>query len=173
MSNQLRHLIARFAAQKTTPFSLRELWHHGRAAGDKRVLNAKFLHRELPIRLASRLQELNNLPAGLTHNGHVQKIIGWYSGYLLRVADAPVPVCGQSEADFTVLVEEILEDNTHVVSTVARGVLELKAELGIHYTPQLSRNIKEALNRFFMSRTGLRFIMEQVRGSDENCGCRP
>lgn len=158
---QIADLIQTYAAKQTTPFSLRELFLHGQALGKRRVANTKFLHRELPIRIAQRLQDLNNMPAGLSHNPHVMQIINWYSQYLVQLSNAKTPKSTQSEEEFTALVEHILEDNTHVVLTMARGVMEMKDDLGDAFTAQLSRNIRESLNRFFMSRTGLRFILEQ------------
>ena len=73
------------------------------------------------------------------------------------------------EEQYTALLESILEDNEQVVLALARGVLELRYELGDHYTRPLADNIKECLSRFFMARTGLRFIMEQhIAGQDSH-----
>lgn len=161
-------LIRMYAAKKVTPFSLRELFLHGQATGQTRIRNTRFLHRELPIRLAQRLQDLNHLPGGLTHNPNVQSIIRLYTDYFVSLAESEVPRCNKSEQKYTKLLEDVLEDRNQVILTIARGVLELRRDLGDHYTEQLSANVKDSLNRFFMARTGLRFIMEQHIAGQES-----
>ena len=38
------------------------------------LLSAQFLHNELPVRLAHRVAELENLPYGLSAKAHVLKV---------------------------------------------------------------------------------------------------
>lgn len=40
------------------------------------ILSAQFLHNELPVRLAHRVAELENLPYGLSARPHVEKVCG-------------------------------------------------------------------------------------------------
>lgn len=167
MKKEIAELIRHHASKKVTPFSLKELFLHGKATGDARIRNTQFLHRELPIRLAQRIQDLNHLPGGLTQNRHVQSIIRLYSNYLVSLTSVPSPRTSECEAKYTALLEDLLLDNQEIVLTLARGVLELRNELREFYTPPLAKNVKECLNRFFMARTGLRFIMEQhIAGKD-------
>jgi pyruvate dehydrogenase kinase 2/3/4 len=41
------------------------------------LLSARFLHNELPIRLAHRIAELNSLPPLLSNNIHLQRVKQW------------------------------------------------------------------------------------------------
>ena len=168
MAKNIADKISKYAAKQVTPFSLRELFLHGQATGETRIRNTRFLHRELPVRLAQRLQDLNHLPGGLSFNPNIQSIIRLYTDYFVALTDAETPRCVESERKYTELLEDVLEDRNQVVLTIARGVMELRAELGHHYNNQLSLNIKESLNRFFMARTGLRFIMEQHISGQES-----
>eukprot|EP00939_MAST-03C_sp_MAST-3C-sp1_P003501 g3501.t1 len=160
-SRQAAELVRFYAGKRTTPFSLRELFLHGQATGPDRVRNTRFLHRELPIRLAQRIQDLRNMPAGLSHNRYVASITELYSEFFVRLTEAEKPVDEVTEEKYTNLLENVLLDKDQVVVTLARGVLELRKELGEHYTPPLANNVKDSMSRFFMARTGLQFIMEQ------------
>jgi pyruvate dehydrogenase kinase 2/3/4 len=168
MAKNVAELIRTYAAKKVTPFSLRELFLHGQATGQTRIRNTRFLHRELPVRLAQRLQDLNHLPGGLTYNPNIQSIIRLYTDYFVSLTNAETPRCVDSERKYTELLEDVLEDRNQVILTIARGVLELRRDLGDNYNDQLSTNIKDSLNRFFMARTGLRFIMEQHIAGQES-----
>eukprot|EP01047_Picozoa_sp_COSAG01_P101968 COSAG01_NODE_31623_length_594_cov_1.042424_2_plen_117_part_01 len=55
--------IRQMAALTATPVSLQDLFKYGSCVSEKqRRANARFLHRELPLRIAQRVHELAMLP---------------------------------------------------------------------------------------------------------------
>ena len=61
--------------KKQTGVSLRYMLDFGaNPIGRQLILSAQFLHNELPVRLAHRVAELENLPYGLSAKPHVIKV---------------------------------------------------------------------------------------------------
>jgi pyruvate dehydrogenase kinase 2/3/4 len=61
-----------------TGVSLTQILGYGSQALNRQLMvSARFLHHELPIRLAHRLVELNALPADLSNNIHLQRVKRW------------------------------------------------------------------------------------------------
>ncbi|KAJ3210408.1 hypothetical protein HDU82_008167 [Entophlyctis luteolus] len=97
----LHHMIHQSATHRQTQVSLKQMVEFGvarlvlcllSAAADSRppplgrapsqytiLRSAKFLHHELPIRLARRVVELESLPYGLSKMASVRKVADWYS----------------------------------------------------------------------------------------------
>lgn len=63
------------ALKKQTGVSLKYMLDFGANPIEKQLrLSAQFLHNELPVRLAHRVAELENLPYGLSAKAHVLKV---------------------------------------------------------------------------------------------------
>lgn len=60
---------------QVTPLTLEQLYVFGKNPGpEQRLANARFLHRELPVRLSQRAVELMNLPHGLSVMPGIQQV---------------------------------------------------------------------------------------------------
>lgn len=67
--------IYRCSLKKQTGVSLQYMMAHGACPSDRSLLQAaQFLQQELPIRLAHRVTELENLPFGLSTKAPVLKV---------------------------------------------------------------------------------------------------
>ncbi|GBG31421.1 Pyruvate dehydrogenase acetyl-transferring kinase, mitochondrial [Hondaea fermentalgiana] len=154
--------LRKMARLKATPVSLENLFRFGKASyGDKtqRLRNAQFLHNELQIRIAQRVVELEQLPLGLPYTTPIKSVIGWYQDYFDRVAESPFPQSEEDEEDFSDMLRFILQDHNEVIETTSRGVLEVRANLkGFSLDDQ--RVVDTVLNRFYLARIGLRFLIE-------------
>lgn len=65
-----------FVISKVTPLSLKQLYAFGKdPTPEQRLANARFLHRELPVRLSQRAVELMNLPHGLSAMPGIQQVM--------------------------------------------------------------------------------------------------
>lgn len=65
------------ALKKQTGVSLKYMLDFGSKPIERQlILSAQFLHKELPVRLAHRVAELENLPYGLSTKPHVVKACG-------------------------------------------------------------------------------------------------
>lgn len=82
-----------------------------------------------------------------------------YARYLETVVSAPKPMKPVDNEPFTEMLATILQDHSSVVQTLSMGVLELRRDLGDDYDFAVSQEIDEMLNRFYMARIGLRFLI--------------
>jgi hypothetical protein len=55
--------------------------------------------------------------------------------------------------------QDILQDHSSVVQTLSRGVIELKRDMGSAYDDDARERVDAVLNRFYMARIGLRFLI--------------
>lgn len=166
-----------------TPLTVRELYDFGQraraTASVTRIHSAQFLHSELPIRLAHRVQELTSLPHGLAHMPSVIEVRRMYEKSFGDLVTTRLPQDSNDEAQFSSLLHNIHERHEHVVKLIAKGVLELKRHCGKGGS---DLQIRSFLDRFYMSRIGVRVLLRHhlALGSKEphmagiiNTQCRP
>ena len=73
--SQIVNNIFRYSIKKQSGVSLKYMLDFGQRPIEKQmILSAQFLHAELPIRLAHRVAELENLPYGLSSMKPVLKV---------------------------------------------------------------------------------------------------
>jgi pyruvate dehydrogenase kinase 2/3/4 len=154
-------VVAQLSTQQTTPVSLRNLYKYADSPSPQQLLkNAQFLHHEVPIRIAQRLQELSSLPYGLSETSHIQSVTSWYTHYLDSFLRSRQPRVIMETKDITETCEYVLMNQDAVQQTVALGVQQLRANRSSSQWRRMTPKIDAALNRFYMSRIGLRFLLE-------------
>lgn len=125
------------------------------------LLSAQFLHKELPVRLAHRVVELENLPYGLSEKNPILQVRQWYIDSFKDLRNFPEMKSISDEANFNNLLYQVKMRHNDVVPTIALGINELKKDLG----PKMGRldvpEIHQFLDRFNMSRIGLRMLIGQ------------
>jgi len=126
---------------------------------------ATFLRRELPVRLARRVIELNNLPEGLHSMPSVQRVREWYEQSFVDIRRSRMPTDVESEDAFHELLANIYDRHAPTLVTMARGVYELKKEMiqthGDHFQFGDLTQIHGFLDKFYMSRIGIRILIGQ------------
>ena len=90
---------------------------------------ATFLKRELPVRLARRVVELNALPEGLHAMPSVKRVREWYEHSFVEIRRAAAPNDVEREEGFYELMTQIYDRHAPTLVTMARGVHELRQEL--------------------------------------------
>ena len=146
------------------------------------LLSAQFLHNELPVRLAHRVAELENLPYGLSAKAHVLKVRDWYVSSFTDLRRFPKVKDAHDERAFTDLLRSIYERHKNVVPVMAMGVAELKQELfgkddesggsgsGGSASERARRRLSSLdelpeihsfLDGFYLSRIGIRMLIGQ------------
>ncbi|KAG4932210.1 hypothetical protein JHK87_046212 [Glycine soja] len=141
---------------KQTGVSLRYMMEFGSNPTQKNLLiSAQFLHKELPIRIARRAIELHSLPHGLSHMPPVLKVRHWYLDSFREIISFPEIKNMNDEKEFTELIQAIKVRHNNVVPTMALGVQQLK---NVFEDPD---EIDEFLDRFYMSRIGIRMLIGQ------------
>mmetsp|Transcript_21064 Transcript_21064/g.25291 ORF Transcript_21064/g.25291 Transcript_21064/m.25291 type:complete len:384 (+) Transcript_21064:200-1351(+) len=124
------------------------------------ILSAQFLHKELPVRLAHRVAELENLPHGLSSKPNVLKVRDKYVDSFKDLRAFPKIQNMQDEKEFASLLKRIYERHSNVVPMMAMGVAGLKKEFGEKGFRELPE-IHQFLDGFYMSRIGIRMLIGQ------------
>lgn len=135
-------------------------------------LTSTYIYNEVPIRLAQRVKDLNNLPYGLSKNHSVNKIREWYLQSFVDIVENPVPITIDEMYKFKEVIEKIHDRHAPTLTTMSKGIYELKREGLINDIN--SPTIQTFLNRFYTNRTELRILLEQylsffVEPSKTNC----
>lgn len=160
-SKALTEEVHRWGGMKQTGVSLRYMLDFGSNPSERNLmLSAQFLHKELPIRIARRAIELENLPFGLSHKPAVLKVRDWYLDSFRDLRSFPDIKDMDDELAFTNMIKMIKVRHNNVVPAMATGVYQLKKDLD----PKVLRGqeeIHEFLDRFFMSRIGIRMLIGQ------------
>jgi len=211
--------IRHFASFQQTGVSLQQMVLFGQNPSQGTLLRAsQFLLEELPVRLAHRVKELDELPHNLSAMPSINKVKDWYAqSFEELISFSPVetskdvqtalkltssgsrhlpesvpnpsfngglgnpgsgkmripiekryyaqtsgivwpPEIRDYNAKFTKLLENIKRRHDPTVTTVAQGVLEWKRS---HNARRIDNEIQAWLDRFYLSRIGIRFLLGQ------------
>jgi len=153
-----RKLVEYWGSHEPTAVTLNDLCE----IGLKRKLRRNhgvFLHRDLRIRLSQRIMELQALPYGLDQREGIRDVIRWYTDFLWDLEDATPPKSAPLDDEFTRLLQRIFEEHSEVIQAMAFGVQDLMLELKDGYE-EVQPQVDAILRRFFMSRIGLRFLIQ-------------
>ncbi|KQK21554.1 hypothetical protein BRADI_1g61497v3 [Brachypodium distachyon] len=155
--------VARWGGMKQTGVSLRYMMEFGARPTERNLLlSAQFLHKELPIRIARRALDLDSLPFGLSRKPAVLKVRDWYLDSFRDIRYFPEVRNRDDEHAFTQMIKMIRVRHTNVVPTMALGVQQLKKDLGgTKAFPAGIDEIHQFLDRFYMSRIGIRMLIGQ------------
>ncbi|KAF3008791.1 hypothetical protein E8E13_010466 [Curvularia kusanoi] len=229
-SEKLMETIKHYSNFPATGVSLRQMVQFGEKPSTGTLFRAsQFLSEELPIRLAHRVQELNELPDGLNEMPSICRVRDWYAQSFEELVQLPRPNLSSEVKDrllkpakktpplikatqnpsihkgqyrsapensngngngkdhkgatssrryfaaaddgqewppelsayntkFADTLEKIKRRHDSVVTTVAQGILEWKRK---RQRMQIDHNIQAFLDRFYMSRIGIRMLIGQ------------
>ncbi|MEW5317484.1 MAG: hypothetical protein WDW38_008775 [Sanguina aurantia] len=124
-------------------------------------VSLNFFHKELPVRLAHRVAELENLPYGLSAKGNILKVRDWYVESFKELRSYPLIRTTQDEHNFTNLLRSIYRRHANVVPVMAKGVAELRRELVAAQRLSELPEIHQFLDGFYLSRIGIRILIGQ------------
>jgi len=133
------------------------------------LLAAQFLHEELPVRLARRARELRKLPFGLGDTTSIKGVRKLYERSFFRIRRFPKPQSPELEERFTEMLQDIKNEHSSVQANIARGLQELSEERtdvqrqrgGILLAQGMPFDFGQFLDRFYLSRVGVRVLMGQ------------
>eukprot|EP00698_Gefionella_okellyi_P023362 TRINITY_DN7965_c0_g1_i2.p1 TRINITY_DN7965_c0_g1~~TRINITY_DN7965_c0_g1_i2.p1 ORF type:complete len:269 (+),score=40.86 TRINITY_DN7965_c0_g1_i2:150-956(+) len=151
--------ITEYASRKQTPTTLAQMMTFGKVTSlDRSALSAKFLLEELPIRLAHMTKEVESLPTDLLKTPSVQRVHSWYLESFRELTEFSVAGLSKERLhhDFNRMCSGILDRHAPVVLTMAHGILEFKSRGG-----NLNGAVQYFLDRFYMSRIGIRMLIGQ------------
>jgi pyruvate dehydrogenase kinase 2/3/4 len=160
LHKKLADEIRIYSQRRVTQLTIEELYSFGaKGTDDQRIVHAaKFLHTELPIRLARMARCLESLPYGLADVPNVQRIQDLYIQSFRDVTSFAHPRSVEDDKKFAHLLDAIKRRHTHVLPMMAGGISELKDRLGVDL---LGPEVQEYLDTFNLSRIGIRMIIGQ------------
>lgn len=157
--------VQKWGCMKQTGVSLRYMMEFGSRPCDRNFLiSAQFLHKELPIRIARRAIELDTLPYGLSLKPAVLKVRDWYLDSFRDLRSFPDIKDKNDELEFTQMIKMIKVRHNNVVPMMALGVQQLKKDIGRKIDYGDLDEIHQFLDRFYMSRIGIRMLIGQHVG---------
>ena len=95
---------------------------------DKIAITTKHIYNELPIRLANRVTDLNNLPFGLAKNHSINKVREWYLTSCLELFETKEPMTKSDIINFKSTIENIYKRHSPTLLTISKGLYELKRD---------------------------------------------
>ncbi|KAL1920927.1 uncharacterized protein VTP21DRAFT_11562 [Calcarisporiella thermophila] len=97
ITTELYDKIKYFAKFPQMGVSLRQMVMFGQNPSQGTLLRASmYLHEELPVRLAHRVKELDELPHGLSEMPSIKKVKNWYAQSFQDLIELPPPELSQS-----------------------------------------------------------------------------
>ncbi|KAI2648945.1 [Pyruvate dehydrogenase (acetyl-transferring)] kinase isozyme 3, mitochondrial [Labeo rohita] len=124
-----------------SPLSIKQFLEFGRDNACEKT-SYMFLRKELPVRLANTMREVNLLPDKLLSQPSVKLVQKWYmqSFFELLEFENRKPEDPHALNDFLETLIEIRNRHNDVVPTMAQGVIEYKEKFG--FDPFVSSNIQ-------------------------------
>lgn len=151
--------LQELASRPPTPVRLADMYKYANMPG-QRLGNARFLNKELKIRIAQRAVDLLTLPHGLNLAAPIQNVAHTYLLYLRRFLDSPEPTTMADDDEFSELLKGILLDPTSIPMEIARGISTWRDDRQEDLGPKEAQELEDALVRFFTARVGLRLLTE-------------
>ncbi|XP_074652322.1 pyruvate dehydrogenase (acetyl-transferring) kinase isozyme 2, mitochondrial-like [Tubulanus polymorphus] len=138
-----------------------------------------FLRKEVPVRLANIMKEINLLPEQLINMPSVEMVESWYRQSfeeVLNFEDAN-PDDPNTLSEFCDALMKIRNRHVNVVETMALGVIEMRDSYGRDHV--VENQVQYFLDRFYMSRISIRMLINQhtlifgssLTGHHRHIGC--
>ncbi|CAB1352431.1 unnamed protein product, partial [Coregonus sp. 'balchen'] len=114
--------------------------------------SAKYLHKELPVRIAHRIKGFRSLPFIIGCNPTVLQVHELYIRAYHVLCDFPVIKDQEMEARYSKLVQQLLDDHKDVVTLLAEGFRECRRHI------QDETLVRNFLDTTLTSRLGIRML---------------
>lgn len=154
------HKFEKYVRYTPTPLSLADMSIFGTKTGTEQS-SFEFLRRELPVRLANIMKEMNQLPEPMLNIPSIKTVNNWYEMSFSEILgfESADPKNQETLSNFADTLVNIRNRHANVVETMAQGFMELKEKNGLENTdPQL---IQYFFNRFYTNRISIRMLINQ------------
>lgn len=133
------------------------LYEYARMANEQTFLGAaQFIHKELPIRIARKVKELEHIPGDMVNHPAIKTVREWYYQSLVDIVEFPYPKDAAGEEAFMEVVNRVKDRHKNQVMVMGRGIQDYVKNLG----PILpGSQMQEFLDRFYLSRIGIRVLI--------------
>jgi pyruvate dehydrogenase kinase 2/3/4 len=111
-----------------------------------------FLHRELPIRLAHRVRDLDSIPH-MSAMKSTRDVRAMYAKSFEEIRSAPTPNNAEREKNFFTLISNVYSRHSSVLLMIAKSAYELRKNMkNVDFSAM--EEIHQFLDSFYMSRIG-------------------
>ncbi|XP_026859954.2 3-methyl-2-oxobutanoate dehydrogenase [lipoamide] kinase, mitochondrial isoform X2 [Electrophorus electricus] len=129
------------------------LLYAGKSPDGNHILSsAKYLHKELPVRIAHRIKGFRSLPFIIGCNPTILQVHELYIRAYHVLSDFPAIKDQEVEARYSKLVQQLLDDHKDVVTVLAEGFRECRKHI------QDEALIRNFLDTTLTSRLGIRML---------------
>ena len=119
-----------------------------------RLLSAQRIHKEVPIRLARRIVDLESLPHGLAQDDTILELKAMLLSSFERMFEAPLPLDAASETAYMDLSVDIRSKHASMHNHVQKAMTGLSVPLD-------DVALQTVLDDFYQSRIDIRLLMDQ------------
>ena len=153
--------VQRYAAMPVDRMTMSRIMSAGDNVNpEKLIVMAQHVQKELSIRLARRLLDMQTLPYLVVANPHIQQVYQMYDRAFRKIVSFPKVTNIKLETEFLEVVKALVQEALQVVQLLARGMHEARRKY-----PQIDQtaglNANQFLADMFMSRISRRVIAEQ------------
>ncbi|XP_060912406.1 3-methyl-2-oxobutanoate dehydrogenase [lipoamide] kinase, mitochondrial [Labrus mixtus] len=141
------------AEKASVRLTLATLLYSGKSPDGHHILSsAKYLHKELPVRIAHRIKGFRSLPFIIGCNPTILQVHELYIRAYHMLSDFPPIKDQDEEARFCKLVQQLLDDHKDVVTMLAQGFRECRRHA------QDETILRSFLDTTLCSRLGIRML---------------
>ncbi|KAF9363144.1 hypothetical protein BGX34_004763 [Mortierella sp. NVP85] len=144
-----------YVNQAVNPITLRQLVFFGRnMQEDKLLKSANYVRTELPIRLAHRIRDFQNLPFIVGTNPHIELVYDLYWQAFEKLSKVPEVKTLEDNDAFCELIKGLLNDHLVVIPQLALGIMESSKHIP-------ADQVDRFMNKMLRSRISRRVLAEQ------------
>ncbi|KAH8556062.1 branched-chain alpha-ketoacid dehydrogenase kinase [Umbelopsis sp. PMI_123] len=144
-----------YVEQRVTPITLRQLVFFGKRLNEERLIkSANYVRNELPVRLAHRIRDFQQLPFIVGTNPHIQLVYDLYWVAFEKFRKVSPIETAEDNQEYCNLLRSLLRDHLVVIPQLALGISECAQHI-----PEIHAN--HFMNTMLRSRISRRVITEQ------------
>ncbi|KAM4025223.1 branched-chain alpha-ketoacid dehydrogenase kinase isoform 1-T6 [Anomaloglossus baeobatrachus] len=127
--------------------------YSGRSQDGSHILkSARYLHKELPVRIAHRIKGFRNLPFIIGCNPIILHVHELYIRAFQKLSEFPAITDHEMEIRYCKLLRQLLDDHKDIVTHLAEGMRESRRHI------QDEQVIRSFLDKTLTSRLGIRML---------------
>jgi len=158
---RLLSTVRHYAGRNATPVKLNYICNYGKLKRPSNIIQQSlFLHRELPIRLAQRAIELENMPYSVLKTESIQNVYNLYLKSFDKITSHEIPDTMVRSDNFTNLISDIRTDHNDIEFDISSALEPYRLQ-NSNLQFEDVKNIDKILENFYSSRIGIRFLIGQ------------
>ncbi|CAJ0941405.1 unnamed protein product, partial [Mesorhabditis belari] len=150
--------LEHYSQFQPSPLTIQQYLDFGRTG--TATTSYMFLKNELLVRLSNIMQEISLLPPTLLEMPSSKMVAGWYQDSFEELLEFEnKDPTTDTVNKFNDHLQSILKRHSHVVETMAEGLIELRDRNGVDIASE--KGIQYFLDRFYINRISIRMLQNQ------------